>query len=102
MEIMSIKGDTVLLLFHSSESISVGESLILEEDDDGLVVQVIGEESLEYPGLQEELLQRVLEARVRRDVPLDGEGGLGDLRSLKVAVAKIRKRVQDGRWKPWS
>lgn len=101
MEILSIKADTVTVLFHSTESSAVGESLILQEGDGGLVVQVIGEDSLEYPGLQEELLQRVLEAQVRKDVPIDGEGGLGDLRKLKVATAKIRKRVHDGRWRAW-
>jgi uncharacterized protein len=104
MEVMSITGDMVLLLHHPDECVDVGEQLLLlerPEEASGLVVQVIGLESLEYQGLEEELLQRVLESRVEREVPLDGEGGIGEIRSLKVARAKIRKRVQGGKWKAW-
>jgi len=106
MEIASIKGDTVLLLYHPAEAAAeVGQQFTILELPDktgGLVVQVISNDSLEYPGLQQEMIQRILEERIAQvDRPLDREGGMGEIKSLKVATAKIRKRVQDGVWRTW-
>jgi hypothetical protein len=95
MEIASIKGDTVLLMYHPSEAAAdVGQQFtILEvpERTEGLVAQITSNHSLEYPGLQQEMIQRVLEERA--DVlasPVAREGGMQDIKSLKLATAKIR------------
>jgi hypothetical protein len=106
MEIASIKGDTVLLLYHPSESpADVGQQftiLELPERTEGLVVQVISNDSLEYVGLQQELIQHILEQRIARvERPIDRETGMGEIKSLKVATAKIRKRVRGGTWETW-
>ena len=105
MEIASIKGDTVLLLYHPAESAAdVGQQFtILEVPDrtEGLVVQVISNDSLEYIGLQQEMIQRILEQRAVVERLLDREEGMGEIKSLKLATAKIRKRVHDGQWLAW-
>jgi hypothetical protein len=106
MEIASIKGDTVLLMYHPAEAAAdVGQQFtILEvpERTEGLVAQVTSNDSLEYPGLQQEMIQRVLEERVDDLAsPIAREGGMQDIKSLKLATAKIRKRVQKGDWIAW-
>lgn len=107
MEIASIKADNVLLIYHPVEaSVEVGRQFkILELPDktEGLVVQVISNDSLEYIGLQQEIIQRVLEERLATVVTqLNREVGMGEMRSLKIATAKIRKRIHAGSWVPWS
>src|SRR5688500_9270839 len=105
MEIASIKGDTVLLLYHPAEATAdVGQQFsILEmpEKIEGLVVQVISNDSLEYAGLQQEMIQHILEQRALMERPLDREQGMGEIKSLKLATAKIRKRIRNGEWVAW-
>lgn len=105
MEIASIKGDTVLLLYHPAEATAdVGQQLSLLEVPDrseGLVIQVISNDSLEYAGIQQEMIQRILEQRVAMQRLLDREEGMGEIKSLKLATAKIRKRIHTGRWSTW-
>lgn len=105
MEIASIKGDTVLLLYHPADTAAdVGQQFsVLEvpERTEGLVVQVISNDSLEYMGLQQEMIQHILEQRVTLQRPLDREQGMGEIKSLKLATAKIRKRITDGQWCNW-
>jgi hypothetical protein len=106
MEIASIKGDTVLLLYHPTEAAAdVGQQFsILELPDkkEGLITQVISNDSLEYVGLQQEMIQRILEQRISQiETPLNRERGMGEIKSLKVATAKIRKRVREGQWEAW-
>lgn len=85
MEIASIKGDTVLLLYHPADTAAdVGQQFsILEvpERTEGLVVQVISNDSLEYMGLQQEMIQHILEQRVTLQRPLDREQGMGEIKS---------------------
>jgi hypothetical protein len=106
MEILQIKGDTVFLLYHASDAAEVGEQFeILEISDNprGIIVQVISNDSHEYPGIEQELIQRILEERITpTQRPLDKEAGLGEIRNLKVAKAKIRKRIENGKWQPWN
>lgn len=106
MEILKIGGDTVLLLYHASESAEVGEQFeILESSDNprGLVVQVISNDSHEYFGIEQELIQRILEQRMTHaQRPLDREAGIGEIRNLKVAKGKIRKRIENDEWLPWN
>ena len=105
MEIASIKGDTVLLLYHPSDSAAeVGQQVsILEMPNrtEGLVAQVISNDSLEYVGLQQEIIQHILEQRVAIQRPMDRESGMGEIKSLKLATAKIRKRISGGNWVAW-
>jgi hypothetical protein len=105
MEIASIKGDTVLLLYHPAEAAAdVGQQFsILEVPDctEGLVVQVISNDSLEYAGIQQEMIQRILEQQATIERPMDRETGMGEIKSLKLATAKIRKRIRGGTWNAW-
>lgn len=105
MEIASIKGDTVLLLYHPAEAAAdVGQQFSLLEVPDqqeGLVVQVISNDSLEYVGLQQEMIQHILEERASVTRLLDREEGMGEIKSLKLATAKIRKRMHEGKWCAW-
>jgi hypothetical protein len=105
MEIASIKGDTVLLLYHPAEATAdVGQQFsVLEVPDliEGLVIQVISNDSLEYAGIQQEMIQRILEQRATIQRPLDRETGMGEIKSLKLATAKIRKRIHGNRWITW-
>ena len=68
MEIASVKGDTALLLYHPSEAaVEVGGTLtVLELPDqtEGLVVQVISNETLAYAGLETEIVQAILEGQL--------------------------------------
>lgn len=103
MEIASIKGDEILLLYHPSEAdADVGQQFSLLELPDkanGLVAQVISNDSLEYSGLQQEMIQQILEERIASRVEaVDREQGMGEIKRLKVAKAKIRKRIQSGEW----
>lgn len=107
MELASIRGDTVLMLYHPAEALAeVGQQFtILEVPDqrEGLVIQVISNESLDYVGLQQEMIQRILEERVAQSlqVVLDRERGMGEMRNIKLARAKIRRRIAAGEWLPW-
>ena len=109
MELASVKGDTVVLLYHPSEGVAeVGQQFVLREMpncENGLVVQVIANELIEYAGLEQGMIQRILERRyAHTDVLLDGEsknGGMNEVQNIKVARAKIRKRVVDGNWETW-
>lgn len=106
MEVASIKGDTILLLYHPSETAAdVGQQFTILESPDheqGLVIQVISNDSLEYAGLQQEMIQKILETQIAQvDAPINREQGMGEIKSLKVAKAKIRKRIQNGTWVTW-
>lgn len=106
MEVATIKDDEVLLIYHpADEAADVGSQYKLVEvgtEGNGLVVQVISNDSLDYMGLQQELIQRVLESRLGQSYHhLDREVGLGEMRSLKIATAKIRKRLVGGCWQRW-
>lgn len=105
MEIASIKADNVLLLYHPVEAAAdVGQQFVLLEVPDrteGLVVQVISNDSLEYAGLQQEMIQHILEERATLNRAIDREEGMGEIKSLKLATAKIRKRIRSGAWCAW-
>lgn len=105
MEIASIKGDTVSLLYHPAESAAdVGQQFSILEvpgRTEGLIVQVISNDSLDYMGLQQEMIQHILEQRVTLERPVDREHGMGEIKSLKLATAKIRKRISGGEWCNW-
>src|SRR5262249_29758623 len=105
MEIAYIKADVVLLLYHPAEGAAdVGQQFSLLEVPDrkeGLVVQVISNDSLEYAGLQQEMIQHILEQRASLQRAIDREEGMGEIKSIKLATAKIRKRIREGKWCAW-
>lgn len=106
MEIASIKGDTVLLVYHPAEgAATVGEqfsAMELPDQVEGLVIQVISNDSLEYSGLQQEMIQGILQERFAQiDIPVNRERGMQELKSLKLATAKIRKRIRGNQWVAW-
>jgi hypothetical protein len=105
MEILRLSGDTVYLLFHASEAAEVGEQFqIIErsENPKGIVVQIISNDSHEYPGIVQELIQTMLERQLSTTHRIiDREAGLREIRNLKIAKAKIRKKIENGEWSPW-
>lgn len=106
MEVFTIKGENVILMYHAAdEAAEVGQQFaILEYPSltEGLVVQVISNDSLEYPGLQQEIIQKILEERAAsKKIILDREQGMGQIRNIKLALAKIRKRIHNGHWQRW-
>lgn len=106
MEIASIKGDVVLLIYHPSEAAAeVGQQFTLLELPDknaGLVIQILSNDSLEYVGLQQEMIQHILEEQISQvEFKINREQGMGEIKKLKIATAKIRKRINDGKWITW-
>ena len=106
MEIASIKGDVVLLLYHPAEAAAeVGQQftlLELPEKNTGLVVQVLSNDSLEYVGLQQEMIQHILEQQIAEvEFHINREHGMGEIKKLKLATAKIRKRINASKWETW-
>lgn len=106
MQIASIKGQDVLLLYHpAEEEVEIGCQFVIEETEsnEGILVQVINNESLEYAGLQQELIQQILEDRFsnERELPLNREYGMNEIRSLKIAQGKIRMRKSGDNYYTW-
>jgi KaiC/GvpD/RAD55 family RecA-like ATPase len=106
MEIFTIKGENVILMYHpADEAADVGQQFaILErpQKTEGLIVQIISNDSVEYPGLQQEIIQKILEERMARlSIEIDREEGMGQIRNIKLALAKIRKRIHNEQWQRW-
>ncbi|PMB09052.1 hypothetical protein CEN49_07810 [Fischerella thermalis CCMEE 5273] len=113
MEIYKIQDDNVYLIYHPEETdVNVGSQYIIQERDEthkgkGIIVQVIANESLDYPGIIQELIQDSLEQtfRVKNQMsPLDREPSFTDVKSLKVAHAKIKKQIDVDsilNWEGW-
>lgn len=106
MEILKVQGDEVSLLFSPLDgSVSVGQPFLISEADGaaGVVVQILSHQTVQYPGLETELLQRTVESQlVRATAVVDRELGLEALKTMKAATAKIRAEVDaQGRWRPW-
>lgn len=108
-QIVEIKGRNVVIAYHPEKGEPrLGEALLLTErghrpkDGTGLVVQVIGYDSAGYPGDREAALAELLEAAIaERHEVVQGEPAMVDLKEIKLARCKIRKRVHDGRWMDW-
>jgi hypothetical protein len=103
-QLLSLKGDTAELVYYPGiDELLPGDVLeALESDGDGLVLQVINVASALYAGASEAALQELLEAAATEHHHLvDREGGLPDLKEVKVATAKIRRRVSEGAWTSW-
>ncbi|MBL7119932.1 MAG: ATP-binding protein [Dehalococcoidia bacterium] len=100
IQIKQIKGDIVELLFDPEESdLCVGENLSIMEKggQKGIIIQVIELRTVTYPALVSEMLSLAVEGHgslppglfefYRRE--------LSETSNLKVAIAKIRKSVQN-------
>lgn len=105
-QLMSIKADTGTVIFYPGEDEPrAGDWLAFQEagTSDGLVTQIIGIESATYPGSAEAALQEVLErASAEKHIVVDREPALVDLKRVKLATAKLRARLVNGRWEPWN
>jgi len=103
MEILKVQGDEVSLLFSPLDGgVSVGQPYLITEASGGagVVVQILSHQTVQYPGLETELLQRTVESQlVRATAVVDRELGLEALKTMKSATAKIRAEVDaQGRW----
>src|SRR5438132_6796309 len=99
-----MKSDVVELFVHPGEDEPRPGDIIeiLESQGEGLVAQVIDVSSAVYSGAGEAALQEVLEeAAAKRHTVIDREPGLADLKKIKAATAKIRRRIHQGEWLPW-
>lgn len=109
MEISTIKGDEVVLMYYPSgirdERVEVGNQYAITEKADptsGIVVQVINNDSLDYPGLQQQLMQTILaEQSTSVFEIINRERGMDSLKGIKLATAKIRKRILQTKWQGW-
>jgi len=105
MEILKIQDDNIFLLFHSAEAAEVGEQFQIIEpgSNNGIIIQVLSNDSYQYAGIEQELMQSILEQHISETHrEIDREIGLNELKNLKIAKAKIRKEVQGENWIPWS
>jgi hypothetical protein len=106
VKLLSIKNNSCLLMTHSTDGeIAVGHNLILWElpqHTEGVVVQVIGLETMEYAGLTEELIQELLTDNLAQTIiDHNAEQGMGALKELKIVRARVLRRVRDGKWEKW-
>jgi hypothetical protein len=108
-QVINIKGVDLTIAYHpEGGEPRPGDALLLSErgahdpNGDGLVVQVIGHDSASYPGDREAALAELLESAIAdRHQIVHGEPAMVDLKEIKLARAKIRKRVRAGRWIEW-
>ena len=102
MEIASIRGRDVALLYHPAETTAeVGTLFSLTEPEGGrgLVVQLLENESLSLDGMLLGQVQRLLEDQVfDTQTLLDRESGLEAVGQLKVGRCKVRAKIAEGRW----
>ena len=107
MKILTKAGDEIILIYHPSEQIEVGENLILIEESSqrGLLVQVIEENLVDLPGILEDIVRReaiASRAEVTERTPSEIEKIMLDIRNMKAARTKIRKEIRNGEILPWT
>ncbi len=111
MELQRISGQDVWLVVPAfgDDDAEVGQVYSVMErptkgrksPNDGLVVQVLDYESIQYDGMMQETIQRILEQQLGAELSYDCELGMDAIKSLNLARARIRKRDRDGRWHAW-
>lgn len=110
-QVVDVKGRDIVIAYHPERGEPrLGQSLLLTERGGsgngqaptGVVVQVIGYGAARYPGDSEAALAELLEQAIaeRHDI-VRGEPAMVDLKEIKLARCKIRKRVVGGRWVEW-
>ena len=107
MKILTKAGDEIILIYHPSEQMEVGENLILMEESSqrGLLVQVIEENLVDLPGILEDIVRReaiASRAEVTERTPSEIEKIMLDIRNMKAARTKIRKEIRNGEILPWT
>lgn len=107
MRILTKSGDEMILIYHPSEQIEVGENLILTDkaSNRGLLVQVIEENLVDLPGFLEDIVRKeaiTSRAEVIEHTSAEVEKLLADVHNMKVARTKIRKEIKDGKFLPWT
>ncbi len=106
MELASVRGDVVYLLYHpASTPAEVGTHFAIRELPDrkeGVLVQIIEQQSLDFEGLLQGQIQAILEGQLARtETALNHEHGLNAVQTMKMAKAKIRKRLCGDEWSAW-
>jgi len=82
------------------EDVRKGEYLLIEDRDRGLIVQVIGIEYADVPGVMEDILREVLAERglEREDYdPLNIGSQINILKDIRVLICKVRASLSEGR-----
>ncbi|HDH06825.1 MAG TPA: ATP-binding protein, partial [Thermoproteales archaeon] len=107
MQILSKSGNEILLIYHPSERLEVGESLKIfdESEDRGLIVQVIELNLVDLPGILEDIVRQEAvkgRANIREIVSSEYQRMVTDIRNMKIARAKIRFELRYGEILPWS
>jgi hypothetical protein len=108
-QIVDIKLRDITIAYHpAGGEPRIGVPLLIRErrlgaqDDGAIVVQVIRHDSAGYPGDHEAALAELLEAAVaERHEIVRGEPAMTDLKEIKMARCKVRKRVVGGSWREW-
>jgi hypothetical protein len=90
MRLLTKEGDTLSILLAPSEKIRIGETLKVGQ----LVAQVIDLRFADVPGVLEHILRRSLIPKEIRDIPPSVKSVLDTLADHKLAVAKIRGRLE--------
>ena len=107
MRILTKLGDEIIIIYHPSEQIEVGQNLLLEEKltNRGLLVQVIEENLVDLPGILEDIVRKEAissKAEVIEYVSPDVERLMADIHNMKAARAKVRKEIKNGDLRPWT
>jgi len=106
MEVLTKKGDELLIVYHPSEKIEVGSSLIVKDNETGrgLLIQVIEDNLVDLPGILEDIVRKVAVTRleITEHTPAEFKGPYMDIQNMKVARAKIRKEIKEDELTPWS
>src|SRR5438093_2256368 len=103
-QILKLGGDTVDILHYPGvDELLPGDVLeACEAEGSGLVIQIVSTSSASYAGAAESAMQEVLETAATEKYDLiNREQGLPDLKRMKLATAKIRRRIRGGAWQPW-
>lgn len=90
MRLLTKEGDTLSILLAPTEKIRIGETLKVGQ----IIAQVIDLRFADVPGVLEHILRRSLIPRETRDIPPSVKSVLDTLADHKVAIAKIRGRLE--------
>ena len=106
MELASVRADVVYLLYHpASKPAEVGTHFAIRELPDrreGVLVQIIEQQSLDFEGLLQGQIQTILEDQLAKtETALNYERGLSAVQTMKMAKGKIRKRLRGDEWSAW-
>jgi len=90
LRLLTKEGDTFSILLSPTERVRVGETVKVGQ----IIAQVIDLRFADVPGVLEHILRRSLVPKQTRDVPASVKSVLDTLADHKLAVAKIRGRLE--------